>query len=66
MNRGVLVMVSIAVMKHYDHKQVEKEKVYLACASTLLFITEGSQGRNLEAGADAEAIEGSCLLECFL
>jgi hypothetical protein len=27
---------------------------------------ELTQGRNLEAGADAEAMEGCCLLACFL
>jgi hypothetical protein len=26
---------------------------------------ELKQGRNLEAGADAEALEGCCLLACF-
>ena len=26
---------------------------------------EPTEGRNLEAGADAEAMEGCCLLDCF-
>lgn len=26
-------MVTIAIMKHHDQKQIEKEKVYLASAS---------------------------------
>jgi hypothetical protein len=41
--------------------QVGKERVYSACTSMLLFITQGSQ----EAGADAEAMEGCSLLTCF-
>ena len=51
--------------------QVKDKRVYLAYTSTLLFITEGSQvrkskqGRNLEAGADVEAMEKCCLLPCF-
>ena len=51
-------------------EQVVGERVYLAYTSTLLFITEGSQDRNsssriLEAGVDAEALEGCCLLAYF-
>ena len=52
--------------------KVLKGKVYLAYISTTLFIAEGSQdrnsnkGRNLEAGPDAEAMEGCCLLDCSL
>jgi hypothetical protein len=46
-------------------KQVGEERVYSAYISTLLLITKGSQdrnshnGRNLEAGLDAEAMEGT-------
>ena len=42
----------------------------MASASTSLFTIEGSQGRkssrgrNLDSGADAEAMEGHCLLAC--
>jgi hypothetical protein len=50
------------VTKHHDPKQVG-ERVYLAYTSTSLFIIKGSQNRNssrnLEAGADAEAMEGA-------
>jgi hypothetical protein len=42
-------------------KQVGEERVYSAYTSSLLFITKGGQ----EAGADAEAMEGCCLLACF-
>lgn len=34
-------------MKHRDQKRLAKEKVYLAYASFLLFITEGSQNMDL-------------------
>jgi hypothetical protein len=50
-------------------KQVGEERIYLAYTSTRLFITKGklklTQGRNLEAGAVAEAMKGCCLLACF-
>ena len=51
-------------------KQVREERVYSAYTSTLLFITKESQsrnseGKNLEAGADAEVMEGCCLMACF-
>lgn len=43
-------------------KQLVEERIYLAYTSTALFITERSQeleqGRNLEAGTDAEIMEG--------
>lgn len=52
---SVLIRVSIAVAKHYNHKQVWEERVYF----TLCFINPslreartGSQGRNLEAGSE--------------
>jgi hypothetical protein len=43
-------------------KQVGEEGVYLSSISKSLFITEGSQGRNLEARADAEGMEGCYIL----
>jgi hypothetical protein len=39
--------VTIAVMTHHNQKQGEEERVYLACASTLLSIIEGSWNKNL-------------------
>ena len=42
-------------------KQVGEESAYSVCTWALLFITEGSQDRILEAGA----IEKCCLLACF-
>ena len=64
---GVLARVSTAVMNHHEQKQAGKEGVCLTYTSTALCITEGrrqglKQGRNLEAGADAEGLEGCCLL----
>ena len=47
-------------MEHRGQTPCGEERVYLAYASTSLFSTEGSQGRNLEAGADAGAMEGCC------
>jgi hypothetical protein len=61
----VLVRVTVAVMKHHEQKQLGKGRVYLAYALTSLFTTEGSQDRNLEAGAEAEAIECYSLLAYF-
>jgi hypothetical protein len=46
----------------YDktHRQLGKERVYfMLYFSRKQSLTEGSQGRNLEAGADAEAMEGA-------
>ena len=44
-------------------KQVGEE-TYLAYTSISLFIIKGYQGRNLEAGADAVAMEEHYLLAC--
>jgi hypothetical protein len=42
-------------MKHPDQNQLKEERVCLAYTSISLLITEGSQDRYLETGADAEA-----------
>jgi hypothetical protein len=66
----VLVRVTIGVMRHHDQEQVGKERVYLVYTSTPQFIIKGCRKRNLkqgsmlEAGADAEDMEGCCLLAC--
>jgi hypothetical protein len=39
-------MVTLAVNKYHDHKQLWEERAYLVFTSTSLFITEGSQDRN--------------------
>jgi hypothetical protein len=68
---GVLVRVTIALMKHCDPKQLREGRIYLAHISISLLIIRGSQrwelkqGKNLETGANAEAMEGCCLLACF-
>lgn len=51
-------------------KQVGQERVYLAYTSISMYITKGSRDpelkhiRNLEARADAQAMEECCLLTC--
>jgi hypothetical protein len=63
---GVLVRVSVAVTKHHDHKMSCGRKVHSAYTSPLTEIRTGTQKvRSLEAGADAEAMEGCCLLALF-
>jgi len=61
--------ITIAVIKYHDQKQVGEERVYLADISISLFIKESQNksskwDRNLEAGADTEALKGGCLLVC--
>ena len=67
-NTTVLVMVCTSTQNTTTKKQVEEEKVYSAYTSILLFIIEevrtGFQAGQ-KAGADAEAMEGCCLLACF-
>jgi hypothetical protein len=59
----VLVRVTSAVIKHHDQKQVWEERVHLAHTSTS---QELKHGRSLEAGADAEAMEGCCCTAGFV
>lgn len=58
-----LVRVTIVVMKHHT-KATCRENGYLEHAPKALFITEESQGRNLEVKSHAEAMERYCLLAC--
>lgn len=44
---------SITVTEHSDQYQFEEERVYLVTSSRSQFITEGTQDRNLESGAEA-------------
>ena len=60
---SVLARVSINGTKQYKHKQLGDEGLFL-CASTLQSFTEGSLGRNSEAGPDAEPVEECCFLVC--
>lgn len=57
-----LVTVSIVAMKPHNQKQVSEERLYLAytlqhCSSLKEIKAEHKQGRSLEAGAYAEAME---------
>ena len=61
----VLARDCIPAQNIMTKKQFGEERVYSAYTSTLLFITKGSQGRNLEAGVNVEAKEACCLLACF-
>lgn len=56
-----LVRVAVAVRRLYG-----KGRVYLAYVSISLLIVEGSQGRSLKVGADAEATKERCVLTCIL
>ena len=56
-------------MKHHDEKKLGEQMAYLAphCYSSSKEVRqELKQGRDLEAGADAEAMEECCLLVCSL
>ena len=48
-------------MKHPDRKQLGEERVYL----TLNFHIRGSQGRNLEAGTETEAMGLLCVYDFY-
>ena len=52
--------VTVIIKKQHEEKKFMEERVYSTCTSMLLFIQEESQGRNLDAGADAEAREWWC------
>lgn len=46
-------LLSIAVIKHFDEKQLEDEKVYLLYNTPhSLSVLKGRHGRNLEAGPE--------------
>jgi hypothetical protein len=54
-----LVSICLLAQNAMTKKQAGENKVYSVYSSTLLFSTKESQGRNLEAGADAEAMDGA-------
>jgi hypothetical protein len=58
----------MAVIKHPDPRQLGKQRIYLVYSFQSQpsggEVREGLQGRNLEAGAKAEAMEEECLLAC--
>lgn len=63
----VLIRISIAVMKHHDHKQHKKERVMSAHNSKVMLHYWQKSGqrlrldRKLDAGADGEAVEEATL-----
>jgi hypothetical protein len=57
-------MFSIALMKHHGQEQFGEERVIACTHSYHTSLLEGSQDRNLEAGAIVEAMEKYCLLAC--
>ena len=67
---NVLVGISIGVMKHLDQSNVGREGFislilpYIIAHHQKQWGQELKHGRYLEAGADAEAIEGCCFLAC--
>ena len=59
-DRSGLIRITIALMKHSDQKANMEERIWLILLHRS-FIEESQevkQGKNLEAGADAEAMEG--------
>lgn len=64
---SIIDLVSVAMIKHHDQRQLGDERVYFTYTS-IKFITEGNQGkhskqgRNYKARVDAEAREECCLL----
>ena len=60
---SVLVRASIAVIKHHDQKQLVEERVCFSLQFAVHHPGKSdrpeTQGRDLEAGADAEAMEGA-------
>jgi hypothetical protein len=65
----VLLRTSIAVIKHNDQKELWKERLYFGLLLSghtpqLREIGAETQGRNLGAGTEAEAMEECCSLAC--
>jgi hypothetical protein len=46
-------------MKHHEQKQLREERVFGMYTFISLFIIKRTRGRNLKAGADAEAMESA-------
>ena len=66
----VLVRDPIAVMKHHDQRDLGREGFVWLCFHITVQHQRKSgldlkQGRKLEAGADIQATEVSCLLACY-
>lgn len=63
---GDLTRFSIAVVKHYGVKQLEKERVHFVLQ--LVVHSPGKSGQELIQGKslEAEAVKECCLLACSL
>ena len=53
------------VINSTPKSKLGRQEFSSAYSSTSQSNTEGCQGRNLEAGADAEVMKGRCLQACF-
>ena len=67
----VLVRILYSCLKHHEQEASSGRKglfnlhIHIAVHHQKKSGRELTQGRDLEAGADAEAMEGCCLLTCF-
>lgn len=61
----ICLRVSIAVTKHHDHSNWGGKGLHFHLHHPRKSVQEFKQGRNLEAGANAEAMERCCSLDCF-
>ena len=64
---SALVRVSVAATKHHHQNNLEGKGIGLYFQSTVHHQKTGQklkEGRNLEAGADVETMEGCCILAC--
>lgn len=57
-----LVTVSMALIKHYESKQLGEKGVYFSLNVQITVYNEKRQGKNLKAGTDAEDMGECCLL----
>ena len=60
----VVARVTVAMMNHDQSMLGRKGFIWLTPSHHSPALKELKQGGNLEAGADAEVIEGGCLLAC--
>lgn len=58
---NLIILAKVTMMKPHDQRPAGVEGVYLAYTCTSLFLIKKS-GRNLEAGADVEALGECCIL----
>lgn len=64
-NFGIAISIRSCCCENQDQKQLGEEMVNFILGFIVpLPVRTGTQGKNLEAGTDAETIEGCCLLAC--